>query len=146
MTGLGVNNFKDNECLENISIYILDAPVLWFILFECVILETGFETPSFLCDGFTALVAMKDIVDYEKQQRGSDGSVAGDWRRKSLRAIKFAMEHMEAKPTTTKVGRVLCQNCLVDFFFPQNTCTVTLSGLYVMLSAESFLCDTGQSF
>ena len=63
------------------------------------------ETPAFLCEGFSVMVGMKDIVDFEQGTEFGDGaSLSGfDRRRKSVKAIKFAMEHMEAKPTTTKV-------------------------------------------
>ena len=71
------------------------------------------ETPAFICEGFSVMVCMKDIVDFEKDATGggigSEYGVGGpavggaDWRRRSVKAIKFAMEHMEAKPTTTKV-------------------------------------------
>ncbi len=61
------------------------------------------------------MICMKDIVDFEKDAVGGVGGgewggshvgtgVGGaDWRRRSVKAIKFAMEHMEAKPSTTKV-------------------------------------------
>ena len=47
---------------------------------------------------------MKDMVDFEKNHdtESEPGSLQ-DLRRKSMRAIKFAMDHMEAKPTTTKI-------------------------------------------
>ena len=69
------------------------------------------ETPAFICEGFSVMVCMKDIVDFEKDATGGGGSewggggigIGADWRRRSVKAIKFAMEHMEAKPTTTKV-------------------------------------------
>ncbi len=68
-----------------------------------------------MCEGFSVMICMKDIVDFEKDApgggvgdwggaAGGSGGVGGmDWRRRSVKAIKFAMEHMEAKPTTTKV-------------------------------------------
>ena len=71
------------------------------------------ETPAFICEGFSVMVCMKDIVDFEKDATGGGaesewgsmgpGVGGADWRRRSVKAIKFAMEHMEAKPTTTKV-------------------------------------------
>ena len=75
----------------------------------------GMETPAFICEGFSVMVCMKDIVDFEKDAAGGGGGIGSewggggpamggaDWRRRSVKAIKFAMEHMEAKPTTTKV-------------------------------------------
>ena len=65
-------------------------------------LDSAFEMPAFICDNFSVVVSMKDIVDFEKENH-LPGEGALQWRRKSLRAVKLAMEHMEAKPTTTKV-------------------------------------------
>lgn len=64
-------------------------------------LETGLEPAAFQCDMFTSTVSMTDVLDFEKEKQ--DAMMAQDFRRRSLRAIKFAMEHMEAEPTTTKV-------------------------------------------
>ncbi len=61
-------------------------------------IDAGLETPTFLCNMFTVMIGMKDIVDFERDKRETE-----EYRRRSLRAIKFAMDHMEAKPTTTKV-------------------------------------------
>lgn len=73
-------------------------------------IDTGLDTPAFLCDSFTVMIGMKDIVDFEKSEdpESEQGSLQ-DLRRKSMRAIKFAMDHMEAKPTTTQVNFSL--NC-----------------------------------
>lgn len=63
--------------------------------------------PAFLCDTFAVVVCMKDIVDFEKDRDDGHSASGLDWGRRSLRAIKFAMDHMEAKPTTTKVKTIL---------------------------------------
>ena len=67
-------------------------------------IDTSLDQPAFLCDTFTVMIGMKDIVDFEKNKdpESEPGSLQ-DLRRKSMRAIKFAMDHMEAKPTTTKL-------------------------------------------
>ena len=47
---------------------------------------------------------MKDVVDFEKEKEEKDELEKEAFRRRSLRALKFALDHMEAKPTTTRVN------------------------------------------
>ena len=74
----------------------------------------GMETPAFICEGFSVMVCMKDIVDFEKDATGGGGGIGNewgggcpamggaDWRRRSVKAIKFAHGTHGTKPTTTK--------------------------------------------
>eukprot|EP00920_Eleutheroschizon_duboscqi_P024981 GHVT01061804.1.p1 GENE.GHVT01061804.1~~GHVT01061804.1.p1 ORF type:complete len:103 (-),score=7.87 GHVT01061804.1:98-406(-) len=54
-----------------------------------------------MCDYIGVQLGIQDIVDFEKDQEERDEMK--EWRRRSLRALKYAMDHIEAKPTTTKV-------------------------------------------
>ena len=68
-------------------------------------IDTGFATPAFLCDAFAVMINLKDVVDFEKNKDDIESGVYGpDSRRRSLRALRLAMSHMESKPTTTKVN------------------------------------------
>ena len=57
--------------------------------------------PALLFDDFTITAAMKDDIDLQKvvPVAASSRNVG----RHSLHSVKLAMDHMEAKPTTTKV-------------------------------------------
>ena len=67
-------------------------------------IDTGLDMPAFLCDSFAVMIAMKDVVDFEKEKEEKDELEKEAFRRRSLRALKFALDHMQAKPTTTRVN------------------------------------------
>ena len=71
-------------------------------------IDTGFETPAFLCDTFGVMISMLDVVDFEKDKEEFEGLGLGgfghEYRRRSLKALRLAMNHMEAPATTTKVN------------------------------------------
>jgi hypothetical protein len=52
---------------------------------------------SFLCESFTVNVAMKDVVDFERNDTGSNDAARQNF------SLKFAMHKLEAKPTTLQV-------------------------------------------
>ncbi|CAH1776489.1 unnamed protein product [Owenia fusiformis] len=70
-------------------------------------MDTGSELPAFQCNLFSAMVQLKDVVDFEKDFNNIDNSA----RRKSIRTLQWAMDSLEGKPTTTKANlNVNCQS------------------------------------
>ena len=69
-------------------------------------IDTGLAQPAFHFDTFVVTLGMKDIVDFEKEPEDMSHL---EGNRKSVRALKYAMDKLEAKPTTTQVNfSVLC--------------------------------------
>ena len=69
-------------------------------------IDTGFEMPALYCDAFSLLVGMRDIVDFEKDKCEEKGDTSF---HRPPRNFRWPMDHLEAKPTTTKVN--LSVNC-----------------------------------
>ena len=59
-------------------------------------INTSFEMPAFLCETFSVQVGMKDILDFEKEKVSQESL--------NKRKIRFAVDSLEAKPTTTKIN------------------------------------------
>ena len=60
-------------------------------------------TPALLFDNFTITAAMKDNIDLQKVVPVPASVPNRNVGRQSIHSVKLAMDHMEAKPTTTKV-------------------------------------------
>ena len=60
-------------------------------------------TPALLFDNFTITAAMKDNIDLQKVVPVPASMPNRNVGRQSIHSVKLAMDHMEAKPTTTKV-------------------------------------------
>jgi hypothetical protein len=58
------------------------------------------QVPAFLCDNFVILAALSDVVDFEKNKADKKAHMRHGSVQKALR---LALEGLEAKPTTTKV-------------------------------------------
>ena len=70
-------------------------------------IDTGLDMPAFLCDNFSAMVSMKDIVNFEKVPEELQPEGDGSLGRKKPTKVNMAFEGFEAKPTTTKVNFAL---------------------------------------
>ena len=69
------------------------------------VIDTGLDKPAFQTDALAFMVDMKDIVDFEKsKEEKKQEAEFMEMRRRSLRTLRFAMDHLEAKPTTMRVN------------------------------------------
>ncbi|XP_076117611.1 bridge-like lipid transfer protein family member 1 isoform X3 [Mytilus galloprovincialis] len=60
--------------------------------------------PAFLCEGFLAHIAMKDVVDFDNKESGGSED-----KNNGKPPLNFAMHKLEAKPTTLQVNFMM--NC-----------------------------------
>ncbi|XP_074650444.1 bridge-like lipid transfer protein family member 1 [Tubulanus polymorphus] len=58
-------------------------------------IDASLDAPAFLCENFTVDMSMKDIIDFEKDEEEHKTGMSS--------RFAFAMDDLEAKPTTTQV-------------------------------------------